>query len=136
MENPRLLILFLLIYISYSCDNEPHNDNDSSCFQININDRNKYTIDRRWEFLGFFQQDTHLETCKSVNLDEMSIIFSDTNRFHAVSSCNTFEGYYSATAPDVLKIDSVSTTLILCIDNAIRTAYGIRHTAYGCQDKR
>jgi len=120
MENLRIVLLFLLISISYSCDNEPDNGNDSSCFQIDNNDRNKYTIDRKWEFLGFFYQDTHLEDCKPVTLDEMSIVFSDTNRFHAVSSCNTFEGYYSVVAPDEIKIDSVSTTLILCIDDTIR----------------
>ena len=69
MENPRIILLFLLIYISYSCDNEPDNGIDSSCFQIDNNDRNKYTIDRKWEFLGFFHQDTYQESCKPETLD-------------------------------------------------------------------
>ena len=120
MGNLRIVLLFLLVHISYSCDNESINSGDSSCFQIDNNDRNNYTISRKWEFLGFFHQDTHMEDCKPVTLGEMSIVFSNTSRFHAVSSCNTIEGFYSVVAPDAIKIDSVSTTLILCIDDTIR----------------
>jgi heat shock protein HslJ len=115
----RAIILIILVLIIISCKKDKDTQISFSCFQVDNNDNTGYKVERKWEFLGFFNNDTRKESCKPGNLNEMNIEFSDTNRFHAISLCNTFDGYY-AISNNTMKIDSVITTLILCVDDTSR----------------
>jgi heat shock protein HslJ len=53
------------------------------------------------------------------NLRNMNLEFSDSNRLHAISSCNAFDGPYYTFGLDSININ-VGTTLIYCIDPIIR----------------
>jgi heat shock protein HslJ len=113
------LIACLFIWIT-SCEHERNDENSTGCFQVDLNDPAGYTIDTKWIFLGFLHPDTRKADCKPENIQEMSIEFQDSNKFHAISSCNMFGGYYSVSAPDSLEIDSIFTTLIYCISDTVR----------------
>lgn len=115
----RLIILIIPVLIIISCNKDKDKPDGFSCFQVDNSDNNGYKLAQKWEFLGFFNNDTGQEICKPGNFDEMNIEFSDTNRFHAISLCNTFDGYYSI-SNNTLKIDSVVSTLILCVNDTIR----------------
>ncbi|MCK4661620.1 MAG: META domain-containing protein [Bacteroidales bacterium] len=120
MKNIKIIIIFCIIILASSCEKNSNNENEVSCFQVDLNDAAKYQINRKWIFLGFLHKDTQVEECKPDNLEEMNIEFSDTDRFHANSSCNLFNGYYSVFNPDSIIIDSVITTLMYCINDTVR----------------
>jgi heat shock protein HslJ len=113
-------VVFLFFIIAYGCEKDKDRENGSGCFQVDHNDDTEYQLTRKWEFLGFYNTTTKDERCKPGHLNRMSIEFSDSNRFHAVSSCNTFEGYYSVTPPSAINLDSIGTTLIYCLDETVR----------------
>ncbi len=119
MKNIKIIIITCMILWVSSCENDSNNENGVSCFQVDLNDVTDYQIDSKWIFLGFLHTDTQLEECKPDNLKEMNIEFSDTDRFHAISSCNSFDGYYSILAPDSLIIDSVMITLMYCVNDTV-----------------
>jgi len=105
---------------AFSCEKDSNNENEVSCFQVNSNDIADYQIDNKWILLGFLHTDTQLEECKPSILKEMNIEFSDYDRFHANSSCNSFEGVYSVSAPDTLVLLMINTKLIYCANDTIR----------------
>lgn len=70
--------------------------------------------------IGYLKTDTKIEDYKPSIIKEMSIEFSDTNRFYAVSSCNYFSGYYSVHSTDSITIDGLVTTYKYCIDDIVR----------------
>ena len=53
------------------------------------------------------------------NLRNMNIEFSDSNRLHAISSCNVFDGPFYTSGSDSININ-VGTTKIYCINPIIR----------------
>ena len=107
MKNIKILLIVCLIVMTYSCKTESNYTAD-------------YQIINKWIFLGFLNNDTKVEEFKPDNLNEMNIVFSDTNRFHAVSSCNSFDGYYAVSYPNSIIIDSVITTLMYCVNDTVR----------------
>ncbi len=120
MKNIEIILITCIIILVSSCEDDSNNKNGVSCFQVDLNDSTDYQIDTKWIFLGFLHTDTQLEECKPDNLKEMNIEFRDSNRFHANSSCNSFNGYYSVLVPDSLLIDSVFTTLMYCTNDTVR----------------
>jgi heat shock protein HslJ len=66
---------------------------------------------------GIFREftDTQTESLVPENLVGMNIVFSDSNKIHAVSSCNAFDGSYRLTRSDFIDI-KVGTTYIYCTD--------------------
>ena len=119
MKNLTIPILFFLSFLIYSCEKFSENK-QLSCFHVDLNDTADYDIVNKWILSGFIDNDTQDENCKPKSLKEMNIEFSNNNRFHANSSCNYFEGYYSTSDPASIKIDSLMTTLIYCINDTVR----------------
>ena len=107
MQFIKIVIITSMIILAFSCEND-------------LNKTTEYLTDNKWIFLGVLHNDTNVEESKPDNLREMNIEFSDTNRFHAVSSCNSFDGYYSVSDPDLIIIDSVITTLKYCANDTVR----------------
>jgi heat shock protein HslJ len=83
--------------------------------QKESNSTNKDLISTKWYLQGIQYTDTQTENIVPENLVGMNIVFSDSNKVHAVSSCNAFDGDYSLTRSDAINIE-VGTTKIYCID--------------------
>ena len=107
MKNLKIVTIVSMIILAFSCEND-------------LSETAEYLTDNKWILLGVLHNDTNVEESKPDNLKEMNIEFSDTNRFHAISSCNSFDGYYSVSDPDLIIIDSVITTLIYCANDTVR----------------
>jgi len=107
MKSLKIVTIVSMIILAFSCEND-------------LNNTTKYLTDNKWIFLGVLHNDTNIEESKPDNLQEMNIEFSDTNRFHAVSSCNSFDGYYAVSDPNLIIIDSLVTTLKYCINDTVR----------------
>ncbi len=101
------IMIVSLIIVTYSCETDSN---------YTTNDQ----IENKWNLLGFLHNDINVEEMIPDNLNGMNIEFSDSNRFHAVSSCNVFDGYYAVSDPDLIEIDSIATTLIYCTNDIIR----------------
>ena len=108
MKNLKIVTIVSMIILAFSCEND-------------LNKTTEYLTDNKWIFLGVKINDTNVEESKPDNLQEMNIEFSDTNRFHAVSSCNLLNGYYEVTEPNLIMIDSLMATEMYCIDDIVRT---------------
>ena len=104
--------------MTFSCENDLIQENEVCC-QPNLNDDTIYEIHNKWILIGLLNIDTQKEDCVPDNLREMNIIFSDSNRFHGSSSCNTFGGYYEIYEPDSIKVEYLSTTLIYCFNDTL-----------------
>ena len=107
MKNLKIVTIVSIIILAFSCEND-------------LNKTTEYLTDNKWIFLGVLHTDTNVEESKPDNLKEMNIEFSNTSSFHAVSSCNSFDGYYSVSDPDLIIIDSVITTLMYCVNDTVR----------------
>jgi heat shock protein HslJ len=55
-----------------------------------------------------------------VTLNGMNVIFSDSAKLHATSSCNVFDGEYSVHGSDSLIIFNLGTTKMYCQDATVR----------------
>ena len=108
MKNLKIVTIVSMIILAFSCEND-------------LNKATEYLTDNKWIFLGVLHNDTNVEESKPDNLRQMSIEFSDTKRFYAVSSCNYFSGYYLILDHNSIKIDSLFTTYMYCINDTIRT---------------
>jgi len=97
-----------MIILGFSCEND-------------LNNATEFLIDNKWIFLGVLYNDTNVEESKPDNLRQMNIEFNNTHRFHAISSCNYFQGYYLILDHYYIKIDSLLTTEMYCINDTIRT---------------
>lgn len=103
----NVIILFIIILIS-SCKNDSNNENEINSLK-----------DSKWILISFQPHDTQIEEFKPEYIREMNIEFTNENTIHAVSSCNTFDGYYSILDPDTLKLYNLWTTQINCENDTI-----------------
>ncbi|MFO7656695.1 MAG: hypothetical protein R6W78_06475, partial [Bacteroidales bacterium] len=92
------LITLLSILIIISCENEPIEAEQDSCFSITSNNTIDHILENKWTFLGFKNKSTGKEVCKPSSLSNMSISFEYDNRLKAISSCNSFDGYFNKTS--------------------------------------
>jgi heat shock protein HslJ len=74
-------------------------------------------ISNKWIFKGIKPDKTNFESVPP-GLSGMDITFTKFNNFHASSSCNTIDGYYS-TDNSAISIDSLSLTKIFCSDSLV-----------------
>lgn len=109
MKYLKVLTILCLIILTSSCENGSNNENGVN-----------YLSGSKWILTGFLPHDTQIEELKPENLREMTLEFLDENTVHAKSSCNTFDGYYAVTGPDLIMIDSLYTTLINCENDTVR----------------
>ena len=109
MKSFKIVTILCIIILTSSCKNSSNNESG-------IN----YLINTKWIFLGFQSHDNQIVEFKPENLKEMDIEFNDDNWIHAISSCNFFDGYYSVADPDIIRIDSLYTTLINCENDTVR----------------
>ena len=107
MKNLKIVAIAFMIILGFSCEND-------------LNNAPEFLISKKWILLGFLNNETNVVEFKPDNLAKMNIEFSDTNRFHAISSCNSFYGYYSVSDPDLIIIDSLITTLMYCANDTVR----------------
>ena len=107
MKNLKIVTIAFMIILGFSCEND-------------LNNAPKFLIGKKWILLGFLNNETKVDEFKPDNLKEMNIEFNDANRFHAVSSCNYFHGYYLINH-NCIKIDSLFSTYMYCINDTIRT---------------
>jgi len=108
MKNLKIVTIVSMIILAFSCEND-------------LNKATEYLTDNKWIFLGVLHNDTNVEESKPDNLRQMNIVFNNTHRFHAISSCNYFKGYYLILDHNSIKIDSLFTTEMYCINDTIRT---------------
>jgi heat shock protein HslJ len=76
-------------------------------------------ISNKWIFKGIKQTKVNFESVPH-GLTGMDITFTKFNNFHANSSCNTIDGYYT-TDKSSIRIDSLSLTKIFCSDSIVST---------------
>ena len=76
---------------------------------------NKDLLLTKWYLRGIQFTDTQTENLVPENLVGMNLVFSDSNKLHAVSSCNVFDGDYLLTRSDFIDI-KVGTTKMYCTD--------------------
>jgi len=107
MKNLKIVTIVSMIILVFSCEND-------------LNKATEYLTDNKWIFLGVLHNDTNVEESKPDNLRQMNIVFTNTHRFHAISSCNSFDGYYAVSDPDLIIIDSLVTTLKYCTNDTVR----------------
>ncbi len=108
MKNLKIVTIVFMIILGFSCEND-------------LNNTPEFLIDKKWILLGFFNNETNVVEFKPDNLREMNIEFGDNKRFHAVSSCNYFHGYYLILDHNSIKIDSLVSTYMYCCNDTIRT---------------
>ena len=108
MKSLKIVTFVSMLILAFSCEND-------------LNKTTEYLTDNKWIFSGLLHNDTNIEESIPDNLREMNIEFSDTNRFHAISSCNEFHGYYLILDHNYIKIDSLFSTEMYCINDTIRT---------------
>jgi heat shock protein HslJ len=76
---------------------------------------NKDLNSTKWYLQAIQHKDTQIEDLVPENLIGMNVVFSDSNKLHAISSCNVFDGDYNTSGSDSISI-KVATTKIYCID--------------------
>jgi heat shock protein HslJ len=96
------IILFILVLGLFGCQKES-------------NSTNKDLISTKWYLQGIQFTDTQTENLVPENLAGMNIVFSDSNKLHAISSCNVFDGNFITSGSNLINIDA-ATTLIYCTD--------------------
>lgn len=83
--------------------------------QKESNSTNKDLISTKWYLQGIQFTDTQTENLVPENLIGMNIVFNDSNKLHAVSSCNVFDGNFITTGSNLINVDA-ATTKIYCTD--------------------
>ncbi len=109
MKCYKIASILCVVILIFSCKNNADNENGVNNLKGS-----------KWILIGFQPHDTQVEEFKPESLREMNIEFTNENTVHAISSCNTFDGYYSILDPDTLQIYSLYTTLINCENDTIR----------------
>jgi heat shock protein HslJ len=106
MKYFKIIAILCMIVLTFSCEKGSNNENGTNSLK-----------DSKWNLLGFLPHDTQIVELKPGNLSEMNIAFNDNNFFHALSSCNTFDGDYSVSDPDSIMIENIYMTLLGCPDD-------------------
>ena len=75
----------------------------------------KNFISTKWYLKGIEYVDTRLEVPVPENLVGMNVVFSDSNKIHAVSSCNVFDGNFMTSGSDLINV-TAGTTYMYCTD--------------------
>jgi heat shock protein HslJ len=76
---------------------------------------NKDLNSTKWYLQAIQHTDTQIEDLVPENFNRMNVVFSDSNRLHAISSCNVFDGDFFTTGSDSIHI-MVGTTKMYCTD--------------------
>jgi heat shock protein HslJ len=76
---------------------------------------NKDLYSTKWYLQAIQHTDTQIEDLVPENLKGMNVVFSDSNKLHAISSCNSFYGDFNTSGSDSISI-KVATTKMYCID--------------------
>jgi heat shock protein HslJ len=87
----------------------------------NANSSTKDLISTKWILLGFQSNDAGNKESVPADLYGMNLVFNKTNRLHAVTSCNPVDGYYLIINKNSIKIDSLITPKMYCLDSIRRT---------------
>ena len=100
----KTFIIILLILVSglIGCSKESLNQN---------------LISTEWYLYEVQYTDTQIEEFVPTDLKGMNIVFSDSNRLHAISSCNVFDGDFDLVGSDSIRVENLITTLIYCTDS-------------------
>jgi len=102
MKTSVKIITFILMLGLFGCQKEEKSSN-------------KDLISTKWYLQGIQFTDTQTENRVPENLLGMNIVFSDSNRLHAVSSCNVFDGKFLLTRSNLINVEA-GTTKIYCTD--------------------
>lgn len=97
------ILIWILIFGIHGCQNGSKQQNE--------------LISTKWRLLGMHHDVTGIFESLPSDLSGMNIVFNNSNRLIAASSCNTAYGHYSLTGKNSLKIDSVSITKMFCADS-------------------
>jgi heat shock protein HslJ len=81
---------------------------------------NKDLISTKWFLHAIQFTDTQTENLVPENLAGMNIVFSDSNRLHAVSSCNVFDGNFITSGSNLINV-TAATTYMYCTDFSRRS---------------
>lgn len=97
------ILIWMLIFGIHGCQNTSKQHNE--------------LISTKWVFLGMHHNITGSYESVPADFTGMNIVFNNSHRFVAASSCNTAYGHYSVTGQNLIKIDSVSITKMFCADS-------------------
>jgi len=100
MKTILRIIPFVLVSVLLGCQKDNLNKN------LNL---------KKWYLQAIQHTDTQIEDLVPENLKGMNVVFSDSNKLHAVSSCNVFDGDFNTPGSDSINI-KVGTTKIYCTD--------------------
>ena len=81
---------------------------------------NKDLISTKWYLQAIQDTDTQSKEMVPQNLVGMNIVFSDSSKLHAISSCNTFDGDFIVEVSGSIRISNLGTTYIYCTDSSTR----------------
>jgi len=76
---------------------------------------NKDLRSTKWYLKSILYTDTQVENPVPENFSKMNVVFSDSNKLHAISSCNVFDGDFYTSGSDSLRI-MAATTKIYCTE--------------------
>jgi heat shock protein HslJ len=77
-------------------------------------------ISTKWILTGIRHTDTNIEELVPANLKFMNVVFNNSNKLHAISSCNVFDGDYLISGSNTIKIDNLCTTKMYCLNENTR----------------
>jgi heat shock protein HslJ len=101
MKTILRIILFILVSVLLGCQKDNFN---------------KDLYSTKWYLKAIQHTDSQIEDLVPENLIGMNVVFSDSSKLHAISSCNVFDGDFITTRSDSIQI-KVGTTKMYCTDH-------------------
>jgi heat shock protein HslJ len=83
------------------------------CQKDNLNND---LISTKWYLQAIQYTDSQIEDLVPENLIGMNVVFYASNKLHAISSCNTFDGDFITVGQDSISVLNLGSTLIYCTD--------------------
>lgn len=103
----KLLYIILIAALSACLKEEPQKS--SVNLQSNV-----------WHFKGFNHPLRNMTGDVPGNLKAMDVVFNESGKLHATSSCNVFDGDYTVSGSDSLVVSNLGTTKIYCQDTIVQ----------------
>ena len=113
--NVKIIYFFLLISL-FGCSKDKSSNLDLTS--------------SKWFFQGIQYSDTKIKELIPDNLKGMNVTFNALNKLHAISSCNVFDGDYTTTVSNSMRIDNLATTKMYCTNDNTRSWESIYYEGF------
>jgi heat shock protein HslJ len=95
-------ITFILVFGLFGCQQES-------------NSAKQNLLVTKWYLQGIQYTESQTEDLVPQNLAGMNVVFSESDKIHAIGSCNVFDGDFCTSGSNSITVD-VATTKIYCTD--------------------